>query len=286
MIKGEHGIYYRPVCPSSSKLNNMKYQKCKAKILTLCLLTFFISSNLFSQTTKENAAAIENLGNKIELLEDQKANLDRQSELLKENFDGKATALENKFEAERLELDRQTLLFGIISGVLAFFGLASIYLLWKRAIKKVEEEVNKKVGNLVEEKRQDFVKLIKDQELETRLKNKNKILVVTKSEKDRTYLENFFEEAKIKQVSYEVSDTYQEPDSNIDLIVFDDHNNTQAQHDLFREYIDNLSKSGIMFIFFGGRLENARHENLNFSNSKFTLYNHIITALKFRAFER
>jgi hypothetical protein len=137
------------------------------------------------------------------------------------------------------------------------------------------------VATLLEVNRDKILALIKSQEIEQNVKQNSKIHVITASEEDKAYLERFFEEVGIAKVSYAIGKPYQPIASDIDLVIFDDHRDTKADHDLFNEYIQNSDDEKPLFVFFGKHFNAINREKVNYSNSKFTLYNQVVNSLKY-----
>ena len=249
------------------------------------------ASLLSGQSAKENAQGVQQLKQRIQILEDQKGNLEKQSELLKLDYDSKIKEFETRFGSFKLEVEQENsfiswLLIALAIGVVGFFLYSFSY--FKKFIKdqaelQASKMVEKKVATIVQDKREQLISLIRSQEVETRLKNNSKLLVLAETEEDGDYLVNFFEQAGIHNIDFRYSDEFQEISKTYDLIIFDDHRGTNLRHPLFREYIDRLSDTNMLYIFFGKYFEVEKREMVNYANSKFTLYNQIINSLKFKS---
>lgn len=253
----------------------------------LILLILLVSNSAYSQTTKTNAAAISVLEDRIKVLEGQKDNLNKQSDLLKDDFVNKADKLNTQFEQKELEMERE--LTGL-RNLLHWFSLGGLGLLisgfffFRNFIQKRSEEIattkiQSHIGDVVETNREKIIELIRSQDLETTVKKDSEILVVTK---DSKYLKQYFSDVQIEKVTYDESGIYNKPKNKTQLIIFDGESIDNTNHQLFDKYMTETKAQNLLYIFFGGHFDPASRENLNFANSKFTLYNHILNSLKYK----
>jgi hypothetical protein len=259
--------------------------------MKLKLLIIFIMASvvIYSQNPKSNALEINKLNNKIEILEGQKENLNKQSQLLEKDFEIKKKNLDSRFLENKIEIDKdlsgvRNLLYTLGIGVLGL--LLGYWFYFRNFINKKAEEISENkindiVSNIVEVNKDKILNLIKGQDLELIVKEKSHLLVITESINDKKFLSSFFEEVNIKNVTYVIGNEYIEPTSDIDLVIFDDHRVTKINHNLFNEYIDKSENDKLLFIFFGDRFNAVDRERVNFANSKFTLYNQIMNSLKY-----
>lgn len=266
----------------------------KYKNLFFLWLLSISTSCLFGQTAKSNQAAINTIETRIKILEGQKDNLNKQSELLQEEFKLKAGNLDAKFTENKLSIDQDlaTVRWMIYAFGLGLIGTLIGYLFYfknfiqKRTEAIAEEKIDSLLSNIVEHKKQELIHLIRSQDLENELRQKSLILVLCESEADKASMLLFFEAVKIKNVDYELSETFKTPASNYDLIIFNDYRDTKKNHDLFEEYIKELANTNMLFIFFGNRFNTPNRDKVNFANSKFTLYNQIMNSLKFNQLQK
>ena len=258
----------------------------KLKILIIFFLTSIV---IYGQNSKSNSIEINKLNNRIEILEGQKENINKQSELLEKDFEIKKKDLNSEFLANKIEIDQdlsgiRNLLYTLGIGVLGL--LLGYWFYFKSFINRKAEEISENkindiVSNIVETNKDKIVNLIKSQNLELLLKEKSHLLVIVENEIDKEFLSTFFKEVNIKNVTYSIGNEYTKPTSDINLVIFDDHRFTKTNHTLFNEYLEKSNNNDLLFIFFGDRFNAIDREKVNFANSKFTLYNQIMNSLKY-----
>lgn len=258
------------------------------KLISISFL-FAITFSLVAQTPKSNSTQIENLNKRIEILEGQKENLNKQSDILQQDFDLKKQNLDTQFSENKIEIDKdlsglRNLMYTLGAGVL---GLLLLYFGYIRSfIKKKSEEIAEKkiaevIGSVVEKNKDKIVNIIESQDIELKVKKENKLLIISETDEDKEFISKFFKEAGISNFDFADSANYNAISNEIDLVVFDDRRATNKFHDLFNEYLEK-SNENTLFIFFGDRFNAAKRDNINYANSKYTLYNQIINSLKFK----
>lgn len=262
------------------------------KTITFFLIITFASIvSLFAQDENQPVVKkIQKIEQRLEVLEGQKENLDKQSEILEANFESKEKEINTAFDQYQLEINKEVnwiynLLTYWIPLVFLGFGIP-LFVYIKDFIKKTSKEkaeqiITERVADIIEENKEKIISLIFEYDIETRLKRESKILVILEDKSHQPYMEMLFLEIEILNVQFIVGEKYITPAPDIDLIIFDDHNDTGKNHKLFEEYLDQLSDNNMLFIFYGKKF-NQRREQLNFANSKYTLYDRIMNSLKFR----
>ena len=248
------------------------------------MIFFLVPLVSFSQS--ENNTDFQKLNERVERLEGLKENLEKQSELLEKEADLKAENLNSAFKENKLEIDQKLWMINIFLGVLGL-GLLGSFIYFKNYVRRQAEELaNKKVeesiDNIIEEKKDEFISLIQSQILENKVKESSKILVLSETEVDAENLQTFFSSMEIRNVDVELSSEYKDYTKKYDLIILDDQNMNGHRHDLFREYVEKLSSEEVFFVFFGDRFKINNREYVNFANSRITLYNQIISSLKYK----
>jgi hypothetical protein len=244
---------------------------------------------MYGQDSQSNALEIDKLDKRMEILEGQKENLNKQSDLLEQDFEIKKKNLDTRFSENKIEIDKElsgvrsliyTLGIGVLGLLLGYWFYFRSFI--KRKTEEIaEDKINSYVANIVEVNKEKIINLIKSQDIELYVKENSSIQVITETEEDKNYLSKFFNEVNISNVSYVMKNEFINPPSDIDLVIFDDHRVTNSKHDLFNEYIQNSSNKDLLFVFFGDRFSAIERERVNFANSKFTLYNQIINSLKY-----
>lgn len=229
------------------------------------------------------------LEKRIEVLEGQKENLDKQSELIQKNIEGKAAQLDNQFNSNKIEIDKKLQTVDIIISV---FGLGLIgtiigfFITFKNFITKKAEEVaekriNETIGSIIENNKNQIIDIVKSQDLEQQIRQESKILIVSDALATANETKMFLQEIGFKTGNLDVvtSEKFSKPTKEFDLIILDDHKITKSHHDIFREFTEKVN---VYFVFYGDRFDATRREKLNFANSTFTLYSQIVSTLKFK----
>lgn len=240
------------------------------KNVFLIVLFTFVLWSAFPQSK-----IADSLGKRISNLEDYKANIEQlyniNSEKLTKHIDEKmAEKVKDIEEAKRL------LNWILILGSLAtIVGLPAVYF---SAIKKTRKIILERIENIVEHKREDFIRLIETQEFDTKLKNTKKLLVLSANEETNNRIKETFTKLRFKEVNFRVVDKYIEY-TNYDLIIFNDADGSFRQ-EIITEYVHNTPNEDISFVVYTIKNLN-RHPRINFSNSAFTLYHSILSTLKY-----
>lgn len=264
-------------------------------IIFSIVLTVISTLNIFGQKTTSNSKDNKNkdyekIEQRLDVLEGQKENLDKQSELLKSDFELKFQNLKSDFRGRQIEINQSLStvklinsivgigLFGMFIGALFYFKQFAR----KTAEKIAEDKIKKVLENIVQDKKRELIELINNQNIESKIKEESNLLVITESESSKESLQTFFNKVGIKKVVFELSEKFKTPPPNTDLIILDDHEMTGKRHDLFREYIDRLSTNEMLFIFLGDRFDISNRKKVNFANTNFTFYNQIVNSLKFK----
>lgn len=263
----------------------------KSNTLTkLCILLYLSINTVCLAQPNNTQQQIDQLNLKVTYLEHQKDNLDTQTDLLNQRVETIKGNLDNRFDKKALELDKTTktswaaILLGILGGI---GGLIAIFLSLKKyiatqAMQLASEKIEKEVAELIKVNKSQLTQLIEAHDLETKLKKQTHILVITETADSKQQLTEFFAKVGMSNVTYRLNEPYSVPESTIDLILFDDHNNTKTQHDLFKQYIESAAiNRNLVFVFYGVFFDYSK-ESVNFSNSKFTLYNQLINSLTYQ----
>ena len=240
----------------------------------------------FPARSQDGAKPLEK---RIEVLEGQKENLEKQSELIQKSIESKATQLDNQFSSNKIEIDKklQTVdiiisLFGLgLIGTIIGFFIAFKNFITKKAEEVAEKRISETIENVIENNKNQIIDIVKSQDLEQQFRQQSKILIVSDAPATANETKGFLEEIGFKTSNLDIitSDKFIKPSKEFDLIILDDHKITKSHHDIFREFTEKVSA---YFVFYGDRFDATRREKLNFANSTFTLYGQIVSTLKFK----
>jgi hypothetical protein len=249
------------------KINYIDMRKLK---LIAIIFSLMIQSNmLFAENTTDKTIELEK---RITYLEEYKSNIDNLSKIeiqkakdeLKKELDSKYEDVENLLKLI-LILGIPTTLWGFY---MAIWGIK----------RKVQKLIDDKIETIVEQKREEIIKLVSNQEFETSLKNTKKIVVISPTEDAQDEVKKTMSNFKFKNLIFRINNTFNEIPEH-DLIIF---NNIDGEFSQIE--IDNImaeeSDEDVCFVAYTTK-NLDRNARLNFANSKFTLYHSILTTLSF-----
>jgi len=250
---------------------NLKINYIDMKInKLLVLITFFA---FFSTNAKEaDSIKIKRIEEKVIQLENYKENIENvyKAEFVKSQND-LTKDIDEKYKEVR-NLFAMILILGIPS------SLYGIYLMFWGIKKKVNQSIAEKIETIVEQKREDIIKLIQSQKFERRLKETKKIIVISENEIAQEEIKSTIEKFKFKNVVYRISKTY-ETLPEYDLIIINNCDGEFEQEDV-NDIINSADDDDVCFVAYTTK-QLDRNPKLNFANSKFTLYHNILTTLSF-----
>lgn len=240
------------------------------KTKLFALISFFAILNINAKEV--DSTKIANLDFRISQLENYKINIENvykaeyqksQNDLTKE-IDEKYKDVRNIFA--------MILILGIPS------SLYGIYLMFWGIKKKVNQSIAEKIETIVEQKREDIIKLIQTQKFERRIKETKKIIVISENEESQEQIKSTMETFQFKNVIYRINKTYDNlPD--YDLIIINNCDGEFKQEDV-TNIINYAEDDDVCFVAYTTK-QLDRNPKLNFANSKFTLYHSILTTLSF-----
>src|SRR5690606_6547589 len=157
-------------------------------------------------------------------------------------------------------------------------SLYGVYLMFWGIKKKVNRSIAEKIETIVEQKREDIIKLIQSQKFERRLKETKKIIVISENEESQEEIKSTIETFKFKNVIYRINKTFDNY-PEYDLIIINNCDGEFKQEDV-TDIINSAGDDDVCFVAYTTKLLD-RNPKLNFANSKFTLYHNILTTLSF-----
>ncbi|MFN3773486.1 NARF domain-containing protein [Cloacibacterium normanense] len=235
--------------------------------LLLILLVFPIF--LFA---KNDTLSLSSINKRLSNIEEYKENIDRTAKI-----DYYNSIKEFKKETEETSKSLFWLIGGLAVVAIAALGINLYNLLWG-INKKINKKITDKIETIVEQKREDIISIIKDEEYERKLKGNKKVLVISSSRESEEQVKNTFSNMGFKNILFRVKDNFTTIPDN-DIIVF---NNINAELDqsYINEIVNQIDDDEKCYI--GYTIQSLeRHEQFNFANSRFTLYHQILNTLKF-----
>ncbi|MGV3698276.1 NARF domain-containing protein [Flavobacterium sp.] len=240
----------------------------KIKMLAFATVFTFLTMN----AKESDSTKIANLETRVGQLENYKINIENvyKAEYQKSQND-LAKDIDEKYKDVR-NLFAMILILGIPS------SLYGIYLMFWGIKKKVNQSIADKIETIVEQKREDIIKLIQSQKFERRLKETKKIIVISENEESQEEIKSTIETFKFKNVIYRINKSY---DSlpEYDLIIINNCDGEFKQEDV-TDIISSTDNDDVCFVAYTTK-QLDRNPKLNFANSKFTLYHNILTTLSF-----
>jgi hypothetical protein len=144
--------------------------------------------------------------------------------------------------------------------------------------KKINEKIISKIEDVIEQKRENIISIIKDEEYEKKLKKTKKILVISSSQEAEEQIKHTFAKFGFANIKYRIKGNFDRIPEN-DIVVF---NNLNGELD--QSFIDSIVAdiNDEEKCYVGYTISNLeRHEQFNFANSRFTLYHNLLNTLKF-----
>lgn len=236
----------------------------------LLLLLFFGTVKTFCQS-KDSIS----LSNRVKYLEDYQGNIEKLYQIsaakLESTIDDKISSKVKDIDEAKKTLDILVWVGipGTIIGLLVAFFIAT---------EKAKKFVVDKLQTIVEQKREEIIKLIQSQEYDSRLRKTKKLLVLSPDEASQEQLRIFMEKLNFSNTQYKTVNTYQNF-KDYDLIIFNDYY-TLFEQALMNQYLDHAQGEHISFVAYTKNKLNP-DPRLNFSNSRFTLYHSILSTLKY-----
>lgn len=229
------------------------------------ILSLFTFSFAFSQV---DSLRLKNLEMKVNLMEEYKSNIEQYSKI--------------QLERNKDELKNETEKVFIILAILSIIGLPStiytIYMMFWGVNKRIKKAIDDKITTIVEEKREDIIKLIKNQSFDRILKETKKILIISKTEDSQNNIKKIVLGMGFKNLIFRQLNTTRNIPEN-DLVVFNNIDGNFSQNEIDKIVKSDKREDSCFVAYTLKQLD--RNPRMNFANSKFTLYNAILTTLTF-----
>jgi hypothetical protein len=225
---------------------------------------------------------VEELANRVKILEGQKENLDKQGDLLHKKFEAKAKDLDLKIEEIRLEQKKNNWIFPVLLFIIPFIGVGGFLGLKKYINKKAREEADKIINNVFPEKEKEFLELAKKQTEEFQLKKDKSILVISNNQNEDPFIERFFSKMGFANVHYETLKKVKNA-NKYDLLLFNNEKQTSDHADLLA--VIAKTKPDVFCFYFGPDRFDGKEfkDRVNFANSRVQLYGNLINSLRYQS---
>lgn len=246
-----------------------------AKFFGIGILSIILLSNaipLLSQTQstqkplqariqeleKEN----QTLKNRVDVLEGQKSNIDDRAALYKENIEKK---------------------WDILLWFLGFIGAGS-FATWVLLIIRVkniaEKKINEKFDRFFDQKKETIKEMIDFQNEELQIKKTKKILVLTPSTEDTSFIGQFFNGNGFN-CDRKSADQDDIDFGSYDMVFFNDETE-KFDHDFISELVKQFKKGAIGFYFGPGRVKPEMLGKIACANLRTQLYGNVMNALRYQ----
>jgi hypothetical protein len=236
-----------------------------------------------SPTTEEQSQAqVNNLAREVELLKSG-------NEVALQKFELKASSiLEEKKQAMVDETNKLKSTTYIWLGLLTVLGLASIGTVWSirgKVETEVETQMKSKMDDLIQDKQSYFLNLIQNQEVETLIQQKEKLLVLSKGANDQQNIMSVISDFNIPagNVIYKtlplVAEDKKELLNGSRIVLINNQSSIFNNEEVQNIYAE--ASSNTLFLGYT-TAQLPRHERASFANSKYTLYNNLIQLAKYR----
>jgi hypothetical protein len=241
----------------------------KVKIVVMLFFVMIHCDILFAVNAPDKTIELEK---RISYLEEYKSNIDNLSKIEIQNAkDEIKKELDSKYEDVE-NLLKLILILGIPTTLWGFYMT-----IWgiKR---KVQKLIDDKIETIVEQKREEIIKLVSNQEFETSLKNTKKIIVISPTEDAQDEVKKTMSNFKFKHLIYRINNTTGTIPEH-DLIIFNNIDGEFSQTEI-DSIMSEESDEDVCFVAYTSK-NLDRNPRLNFANSKFTLYHSILSTLSF-----
>jgi hypothetical protein len=271
--------------------------KMKTYFIAVVLMAFLCSFVTAALTQKKDP--IEELNNRVNILEGQKENLDKQAELLKEKFENEVVSLNNKFieQKRKLEDDYNYLtvllwVFGLLTVIGIFTMAISMLISYFKIRKKIEgiaeEKIQKKFDSFFQEKKDQLDELINKQNEEFQLKKEKRILVLTPDGPDNLFLNKFFKGERFDKDKVKFDTPLNAANLNLNdfHVVLLDNEDDKFGKGLIPGIV--IGSKEVVFVYFGPPNDESKaiqkEKNVAFANYRAQLYGNLINAMRYQKY--
>jgi len=266
------------------------------KIKTRLILTVMVCL-LCSVGFAQKTDPVEELSNRVKILEGQKENLVKQYELLKEKFNNETESLNIKFldQKRKLEDDYNYLkvllwIFGPLTVIgiftMAITMLISYFKLRKKLEKIAEDKIQKKFDQFFDEKKNQIKAMIDKQDEEFQLKKEKRILVLSPNGSNNSFLKRFFAGEGFDKIEFALPEKILSINLNSFHVVLLANEDDKFGKNLIPVIV--TSSKEVVFIYFGPVCDDSlaikNEKNVAFANYRAQLYGNLINALRYQKY--
>lgn len=186
-----------------------------------------------------------------------------------------------KLEAKKKDVDNTLTCIAIILGIV---GISSIVIILKGIYgmkKNIDKKFNEGLEKQIEVKKEELVKIVGSQQLETKIMNDKLILVIFDTETDKSNINQVID--RFNNVEYCSTEQVSELNfGKYNLVLFND-----IAHNRIKECIEqNIKYNKLIYIYYGEERLNKEitslSDNINFANTKLQLYQNMMNSLKYQ----
>lgn len=212
-------------------------------------------------------------------------------EVLNERFEAKSESLKSEIDSQitaaKTEINEKLSwikIVGTVCGIILAAGILTLVYQFFFGLKKLaEQKIKEKLDTHLADNTNYIIDVISSQRTETLIKNSKKVLIICGQEEDKDDAIRLLKSMHFKKIETTVLKFYEKLPS-ADLYVL--NNQTGKLHqELVIEFLEK-SESDDSFVYYGGPLQYDRNasyaDQLNFANTKYTLYHQIINMLSFK----
>ena len=151
--------------------------------------------------------------------------------------------------------------------------------------KVAKTKIDDKFDSFFISEKEKLIQLIDSQILENSLRKNKRILVLTATNQDDSYIRSFFLKMGFEKLSYISTDDYQSVSADIDLVFINNETNTFSKQ-LIESYI-NDTRGKLVFYFGADRINPSwlSENKVTTANNRVQLYGNLINALKYIYFK-
>lgn len=212
-------------------------------------------------------------------------------EVLNERFEAKSESLKSEIDSQikaaKTEIDDQLSLIrivGTVCGIVFAAGfLTLIYKFFFGIREFAEQKLKEKLDTHLTDNTNYIIDVISSQRIETLIKSNKKVVIICGREEDKDGAAKLLKSMHFKKIEAVVAKFYEKLPT-ADLYVFNNQTGNMNS-ELIIEFLEK-SDSDDSFVHFGGQLQYDRNasyaDQINFANTKYTLYHQIINVLSFK----
>ena len=252
-----------------------KFNTRKFNFLLAAIVTILVLCSASPQQSTAIPAANNDLNSRIGRLEDYKANIDILAKIQAENLK-KYVDDEIKKQMIDVEESKTTLKLLVNFGIPG--TVISLIVVFVTSIIFCRKQINKKIEDIVEQKRDSIIRLIETEASDQKLLNNKQLLVISGSEETEDKMKKLLTKLKFKKVKYRrIDDLAALPE--YDLMIFNTPDGGVPQETIDELMNRSEDEDDCYVAYTNAQLR--RDPKLNFSNSSFTLYHNILSTLKY-----